>query len=43
MEVNKSWTGYDKKPKWRCSQRGKFNLESKKWSGCDGAKWGDAA
>ncbi len=42
MELNPKWTGYDKKPKWRCSQRGKF-VPDKGWSGCDGAKWEDAA
>ncbi len=42
MEYNPKWTGYDKKPKWRCSQRGRF-VPDKGWSGCDGAKWEDAA
>ena len=40
MEFNKSWTGYDKKPKWRCSQRGKF-IKDKGWTGCEGARWED--
>ncbi len=42
MEYNPKWTGVDNKPKWRCSQRGKF-IKDKGWSGCDGAKWEDAA
>ncbi len=42
MEFNQKSVGTNK-PTWRCSQRGKFILDSKKWTGCDGVRWEDAA
>ncbi len=42
MEFNQKSVGTNK-PTWRCSQRGRFVLESKSWTGCDGVRWEDAA